>query len=43
MLPEYITGTYSSKFFQKEKSLVFNVFLQKKHSQRINLKKLTEK
>ena len=43
VLLEYITGTYSAKFFLKEKSMVFSVFLQKKHSQQINLEKLTIK
>ena len=44
MLPEYVTGIYYryifSKIFSKEKQHVFNVFLKKKRSKQINLRKL---
>lgn len=43
MLPEYITDMHLIKFFQKEKTMVFSVAFIEKHSQRINLEKLTEK
>ena len=43
MLPQYITGIYLVKICRKVKSMVFSLFLQKKHSQQINLEKLMDK